>query len=687
MISIIIVNYNVRDYLSNCISSIYSSIHNYKIEIIVIDNNSHDNSVQMIRDKYPKIKLIENKTNFGFSRAVNQGINFSTGEYILLLNPDTVLEKKTLSILYEYMEKHPNVGMCGPKILNSDGSLQLSCKRSFPSPVVALPKLLGLDKFFPRNKWIGKYNLTYLDEDQCHSVDAISGSFMFIKKYVIEKVGYLDENFFMFGEDLDLCFRVKKNNFEIHYVPFTEIIHFKGESVKSDPLESIKWFYNAMDLFVNKHFSSRTLFLFIFLLKTGIFLRKIFTLLLSTFIRSLPFFLDLISITISFFIGISLRFNSVEIIMYDYITILIIYSFIWIFICSILQLYSRFILYYNRALLASFLGFLVSVTFTYFLKEFAYSRAVLIYSSILICILIPGWRLFFNILRSRGYINFFKEGQSPIFSRRAIIVGLGSEGLRIFKKINQRPDTGIHVLGFVELSTDKLNSFEINSKTNINILGPMNKLSELIKFHNIRELIFTSDKLEIKEMIKTMDSLKDLHLMFRIVPRDKDTLLGKASVEDVSNIPFLNIEYTLYHRFNIFSKRLFDLFLSTILILLLSPFFLILKIIFKWEKKIIWGLENKKVEIREVKTNILFFKELPLLFNIFFGQISFVGSSRISVHNSRNNMICKPGLTGIYRIKKFNFEKNEENFYDHYYVQNQSMAFDLEILIRTILVI
>ena len=510
---------------------------------------------------------------------------------------------------------------------------------------------------------------------------------MFIKKYVIKQVGYLDEQFFMFGEDLDLCFRIKKNNFEIHYVPFTEIIHFKGESVKSAPLESIKWFYNAMDLFVNKHFSSKTLFLFIFLLKTGIFLRKISTLLLSTLIKSLPFFIDLIAISISFFIGISLRFNSVEIIMYDYITILIIYSFIWIFIFAVFQLYSRFILYYNRALLGSLLGFLVSVTFTYFLKEFAYSRAVLIYSSILICIIIPGWRLIFNILRSRGYINFFKGGESPIFSRPAIIVGVGSEGLRILNKINHRPDTGIYVLGFVELSTDKLNSFEFNTQANINILGPMNKLSELIKLYNIRELIFTSDKLEIKEMIKIMDSLKDLRLIFRVVPKDKDILLGKASVEDVSNIPFLNIEYTLYHRFNIFSKRLFDLFFSTIFIIFFAPIFLILKIMFKWEKHFIWGLENKQIEIRKVKTNVHFFKELPLLFNIFFGQISFVGSSRISVKYNKNNMICKPGLTGIYRIKKFNFEQNEENFYDHYYVQNQSMVFDLEILIRTILVI
>ena len=328
LISIIIVNYNVRDYLANCLNSIYSSKYTNNIEIIVIDNNSRDNSVQMVKEKYSKINLIENKINYGFSKAVNQGIKISKGEYLLLLNPDTVLEKNTLEILKNYMEQNKKVGMCGPKILNSDGTLQLSCKRSFPTPMVAFPKLIGLDKLFPKSKWAGKYNLTYLDENKCHSVDAISGSFMFIRKEILKTVGFLDENFFMFGEDLDLCFRIKKNNFDIHYVPQTQIIHFKGESVKSVPLESIKWFYNAMDLFVNKHFSSKTSILFTLLLKIGIFLRKIYSIFSSNLIILFPFILDIIMIITSFVIGISIRFNSYEIILQSYIPILVIYSII-----------------------------------------------------------------------------------------------------------------------------------------------------------------------------------------------------------------------------------------------------------------------------------------------------------------------------------------------------------------------
>ena len=683
LISIIIVNYNVRDYLDNCLNSIYKSKLIKNIEIIVVDNDSSDNSAQMVIEKYPNINLIQNKTNFGFSKAVNQGIKISSGEYLLLLNPDTVLEKNTLNILINYMENNKSVGMCGPKILNSDGTLQLSCKRSFPTPIVAFPKLIGLDKLFPKNKWVGRYNLTYLDENQCHSVDAISGSFMFIRKQILNEVGFLDEEFFMFGEDLDLCFRIKKHNYQIHYVPTTQIIHFKGESVKSVPLESIKWFYNAMDLFVNKHFSSKTSFLFTFLLKTGIFLRKISSISKSGVVNIFPLILDIFIILLSFIIGISLRFSTHETIFHNYIPILIIYLIIWIFIIFLFDLYTKFVLSYNRALIASFLGFLVSVTFTFFLKDFAYSRAVLIYSSFLICILVPGWRLILNILRSKGYISFLTQSDKPIFSRPAIIVGIDKEGIRILNKINKRPDTGIYVIGFVETKVNTINIFELK-KNNINHLGPINKLKELIKLHKIRELIFTSEKLEIKEMLEIMDSLKSFRLTYRVVPKDKDILLGKASVEDISDIPFLNIEYSLYHRINFFSKRIFDIFFSGILIIMFSPILILSFVFFKSNQLLIWGLENKKIKINLINSNIGFFRKLPLLFNIFLGQISFVGSDIISVDKKAKKIICKPGLTGIYRMKKFKLSVNDNNIYDHYYVQNQSFAFDLEILIRTI---
>ena len=301
-ISIIIVNYNVKDYLANCLQSIRDSKYDGNIDIIVIDNDSYDGSSSMIRDRFPFVRLIENSENLGFAKGVNIGLKEKLGDYILILNPDTVIEERTLSVLKNYMEKNLEVGICGPKILNADGSLQLACKRSFPTPWVALPKILGLSKIFPNGKWTGKYNLTYLDSDERHSVEAISGSFMFMRNAVLGDVGKLDETFFMFGEDLDYCYRTIQAGFEIHYVPETQIIHYKGESVKSTPHDSVGWFYQAMNLFVNKHFSKTASIVTNTVLKIGISVRKASSFCISSVVPLLPVLLDLFMVSLAFLI-------------------------------------------------------------------------------------------------------------------------------------------------------------------------------------------------------------------------------------------------------------------------------------------------------------------------------------------------------------------------------------------------
>ena len=252
-VSIIIVSYNVKDYLYNCLQSILNSDYSGDLDLILVDNGSYDGSVSIVRKNFPSVRVIENDSNLGFAKGVNIGLRESHGDYILLLNPDTVIEEKTLSVLTAYMEEHPIVGICGPKILNADGSLQLACKRSFPTPWVALPKLVGLSKLFPGGTWTGRYNLTYLDSDERHSVEAISGSFMFMSNRVLEKVGQLDERFFMFGEDLDYCYRIKKRGYDIVYNPISSIIHYKGESAKTAPYDMIHIFYTAFYQFYNKH--------------------------------------------------------------------------------------------------------------------------------------------------------------------------------------------------------------------------------------------------------------------------------------------------------------------------------------------------------------------------------------------------------------------------------------------------
>ena len=276
-VSVIIVSYNVRSYLAHAIDSILKS--NYKkLEIIVVDNHSYDGTCDYLKENYQDIKplhVISNSENVGFGKAVNQASEVATGEYMMVLNPDTIIEENTISTMVEYLEKNNSVGMVGPKILNADGTLQLACKRSFPTIKVALPKLLGLDKIFPRSRWAGKYNLTYLDPEKIHKVDAISGSCMLIKSKLFKQISGFDEKFFMFGEDLDLCKRIWESNHEIHYLPETKIIHYKGESVKTAPYDSREAFYHSMNIYINKHYSSTLGAFTRFFIAAGISFRKL----------------------------------------------------------------------------------------------------------------------------------------------------------------------------------------------------------------------------------------------------------------------------------------------------------------------------------------------------------------------------------------------------------------------------
>src|SRR5208283_1624252 len=209
-VSIIIVNYNVRDFLNNALVSVFRALEGMNGEVFVVDNASDDGSSDLVRQSFPKVRLIANNTNVGFAKANNQALAMSSGKYLMLLNPDTVVQEDTFRTLINFFEANGDVGMAGCKILNPDGTLQLACRRSFPAPWVAFTKVSGLSSVFGSTKLFGKYNLTYLNPDESYEVDAISGSCMMIRREVFDTVGGLDESFFMYGEDLDWCYRIQK---------------------------------------------------------------------------------------------------------------------------------------------------------------------------------------------------------------------------------------------------------------------------------------------------------------------------------------------------------------------------------------------------------------------------------------------------------------------------------------------
>ena len=276
-VSVIIVSYNTKDLLRQTIQSVISTTQNIKYEILVADNNSTDGSPLMVSEEFPQVKLIETGENLGFSKGNNIAIKQAKGRYILLLNSDTVVKGDCLEQCVKYMDGHQDIGALGCKILLPSGQLDHACKRGFPTPEASLYYMLRLHKVFPDNHKYGAYCASYLGEDETGEVDALMGAFMMLPKKVIDQVGMLDEEFFMYGEDIDWCYRIKEAGYKVVYYPKAHIIHHKGSSSKKKRVKTIYEFHRAMILFYNKHYRKKYNIVVTSLVYVGIGVRMILT--------------------------------------------------------------------------------------------------------------------------------------------------------------------------------------------------------------------------------------------------------------------------------------------------------------------------------------------------------------------------------------------------------------------------
>ena len=261
-LSVIIVNYNVQYFLENCLNSVFSSSKEIDFEVFVVDNNSVDGSLKMLEEKFPQVKVIANKDNRGFSVANNQAIKEAKGDYVLLLNPDTVVEENTFKVCCNFMDLHPKSGGLGVKMLDGKGNFLPESKRGLPTPAVAFYKIFGLSALFPKSEKFGQYHLGHLSKEENHQIEILSGAFMMMRKSVLDEIGLLDENFFMYGEDIDLSYRITQAGYTNHYLADTQIIHYKGESTKKSSINYVFVFYRAMAIFAKKHFSNKNAQLF-----------------------------------------------------------------------------------------------------------------------------------------------------------------------------------------------------------------------------------------------------------------------------------------------------------------------------------------------------------------------------------------------------------------------------------------
>ncbi|RLD80203.1 MAG: glycosyl transferase family 2 [Bacteroidetes bacterium] len=567
-LSIVIVNYNVKHFLDQCLTSVRRATAGLEADVWVVDNNSVDGSVRMVREKFPEVKVIANKDNVGFSSANNQAIRESEGEYVLLLNPDTLVEDDTFSKILEFMDAHPEAGGLGVKMIDGKGNFLPESKRGLPTPDVALYKISGLSKFFPKSRTFGKYHLGYLDKEEIHEVDILSGAFMFMRRETLEKTGLLDEEFFMYGEDIDLSYRIIKAGYKNFYFPKTRIIHYKGESTKKSSVNYVYVFYNAMVIFARKHFSQKNARLFSMLINMAIWLRASVAI-LSRFIKKalLPF-LDFAMI----FAGIYFikEYWETKVIFpeggsypLEFITITVpIYILIWLFSVYLSGGYDRPIrlirIFQGIALGTVF----ILVVYALLSESYRFSRAILILGAVWGLSAMTILRLILHMFGLKRY-RIGTESKN----RRFIIVGQKDEAERVAELLHKTWLTPAFV-GLVSIKN--------NTEKDGQFIGTIEQLPEIITIYKISEVIFCSKNLPHQVIIDKMSELQHLRIDFKIAPEDSLSIIGSNSINTSGDLYTVDINSITSPK-NLRNKRFVDILVALFLTVFLPLNIFIIK--------------------------------------------------------------------------------------------------------------
>jgi len=562
-LSIIIVNYNVKHFLEQCLISVFNAITNIETEVFVVDNNSVDGSCAMIKEKYPSVSLIENKKNYGFSFANNQAMKIAKGQYILLLNPDTVVEEDCFEKCISFMDSNPDAGALGAKMIDGKGRFLPESKRALPTPSVSFYKIFGLSRLFPKSKRFAKYHLGHLDNDTVNEIEILPGAFMFMRKETLDKTGLLDEDYFMYGEDIDLSYRILNAGYKNFYFPETTIIHYKGESTKKGSLNYVFIFYNAMIIFARKHFSSKNAKLYSLLINLAIYFRA-FIAIFNRFIKSsfLPI-LDIVNIFLSFYLLKPLweqyKFGIPDYYPSEFLSIAVpSYIFIWIISLWFNNGYSKQIKIINL-IKGVFIGSLFILALYALLPlNLRFSRALILLGTISSLIVIILNRLVVH------YINYFPQKYKQNKELQIVIVGFTKEIERV-SNIIKEAEIKPRIIGNVSPSFETQESYHI---------GNLNQLHEIIKIHKIDEVVFCAKDIQSNQIISSMLELTGLNINFKIAQPDTLSIIGSNSIETSGELYSIDIN-AISKEENIRSKRVFDIF-SSICILIISPLLLIL---------------------------------------------------------------------------------------------------------------
>ena len=644
-VSIIIVNYNVKYFLEQCLHSVYRAIQNLRVEIIVVDNHSVDGSVRMLTERFPEVVLVANDTNLGFAKANNQGIKKSSGKYILLLNPDTVMQEDTLLTCFRHMEQHAEIGSLGVKMIDGKGRYLPESKRALPTPLVAFYKIFGLASLFPRSRRFGRYHLGYLNPDEVNDVDVLSGAFMFIRKEALEKAGLLDEDFFMYGEDIDLSYRITGSGFRNVYFPHTTIIHYKGESTRKGSINYVILFYKAMIIFARKHFSRKSVRRYTYFIHLAIYIRAVISILRRFVLSIITPLLDAFFIYTGywFFLPVWERYHFGNPGGYPPVYLYgIVPSYIVAWLLSVFLSTG----YENRVKVTDLLrgvitgSLIILIIYALLPETLRFSRALILIGTCWVILSTILVRYLLSVIYHEEFSIEFLDKK-----KRIAIIGEPEESQRVYTIVahaQARPD----LVGFIDPHENLMKP---------DYLGHIGQIEDVVRIHRIDELIFCAANMTAQQIIRTMLYFNESGISFKIAPPESLSVIGSNSLKTAGDLYILHFN-TLSRLISRRKKRLFDMILALAL-LICAPCWLML-------------VKNPPGLFRNI-------------FRVLAGMCSWVGYYQSSQGHHPGLPTIKPGILNpvdLYRkTGREELNKDEINFL---YAKDYKVFHDIQIVFR-----
>ncbi len=547
-LSVIIVSYNVKYFLRQCLQSVERALEGISGEVWVVDNASVDGSVEMVKNEFPRVHLIANDTNVGFAKANNQAIRQARGQYILLLNPDTIVQEDTFHKVLDFFQSHPEAGAVGVKIIDGNGRFAYDSRRDFPSGWNVFTKITGLYRLWPKSKLFGSYHLSYLPEDEIAPVPVLLGAFMCIPKKVLDEVGLLDERFFMYAEDIDLCYRIVQAGYTNYYLPTTQIIHFKGESTKLHSLSYVLTFYKASLQFIQKHYRGWKRWPVAWLYQVGILVaaflsagKRIFHKVALPITEWAALWAMGYGLTAAWSASTGKNFPA-----FYYTFVLPLYA-LWLVITHLVFMNYTPPYRIRKVIGGAMGGFLLIVLTGYFLPPINYSRFIagaLAFGAIPLGLMI---RALHNWLR-QGRLHLTDE-----IAQRVLIVAAPEHFQRLRKLLFEDIRYPAEFLGYV------------SPVPHPETLGTLAQLPSIIEHTNAEELVFCNASLSSQEIITLMTRYFYKRLSFKIIPPYADYLIGPQSIL-VSRYS-LRLYLRLHQPEVLFQKKLFDIAAAVLLLL------------------------------------------------------------------------------------------------------------------------